>query len=377
MLCDATLRSFIKVARDLGVLDPTRLKKAPPPSCRLLTGAEVLFRSADDPERLRGPNLSGALLDEASLMVKEAYDIAIACLREGGEQGWLSATFTPKGMGHWTYEYFGRNRPDTALFRARTADNPFNPPEFAATLERQYGSGSAFGRQELGGEFVDDDDAWQVIPSSWVRAARERWVKAPPEGQALTCIGLDVAHGGADKTVVAPRYGPWFAPLKKYQGDETSTGEKAAHLAMREMAGSTDAPVNVDAIGWGSECHAELKKLIGKRSIAVNVANAPDPPVLDRTKKYKLVNVRAAMFWKLREALDPVNGDGLMLPPDDELMGDLTSMRFEVRASGIYVESKKDIKERLSRSPDCADAVALAHWNAKGRKLTADMFFFG
>src|SRR6185436_4676828 len=30
-------------------------------------GAEVLFRSADDPERLRGPNVSWAWIDEGSL----------------------------------------------------------------------------------------------------------------------------------------------------------------------------------------------------------------------------------------------------------------------------------------------------------------------
>jgi hypothetical protein len=220
------------------------------------------------------------------------------------------------------------------------------------------------------------DDAWQLIPTEWVRLAQARWTENPPEGQALTAIGADVAHGGADKTVVAPKYGAWFAPLKKYQGRDTDSGEKAAHLIMREMPEGSDAPVNVDAIGYGSECHAELKKIIGKRAIAVNVGSKPDPPVFDRSKKYELGNVRAAMFWKLREAFDPVNGDDLMLPPDPELLGDLTAMKFEVKSGRIFVEKKEDIKQRLGRSPDCADAVALAHWRVKLWKLTADMFGF-
>jgi len=108
-------------------------------------GAEVLFRSVDDPERARGPNLSGAWLDEASLMDAEAYSIIIACLREGGEQGWLSATFTPKGKGHWTYDVFGSQRPNSALFTARTVDNPFLPATFAETLRAQYPSQFAAG----------------------------------------------------------------------------------------------------------------------------------------------------------------------------------------------------------------------------------------
>lgn len=151
ILRDTDLRAFTSLARDLGVLGEQRIS---PPSVTLTTGAEVLFRSADDPEKLRGPNLSGVTLNEASLMPREAYEICIASLREGGEQGWLSAGFTPKGRTHWTFEVFGGDppKPDTAIFRARTKDNPFAPPGFQATLERQYAG--LLAQQELEGKFV-------------------------------------------------------------------------------------------------------------------------------------------------------------------------------------------------------------------------------
>jgi len=141
MLRDASLRSFLTVGRELNVIDPRHIKQSPPPELKLATGADIIFRSADDPERLRGPNLSGAWLDEASLMPAETFEIVIASLREAGEAGWLSSTFTPKGQGHWTYEIFGKSRPDTELFHARTFDNPFLPPEFAEAVARQYGDG--------------------------------------------------------------------------------------------------------------------------------------------------------------------------------------------------------------------------------------------
>lgn len=153
MLQDATLRTFLAIAREMGVIKPGDYRKSPPLSVSLSFGAEVIFRSADDPERWRGPNLSGALLDEASLMEVEAFEIAIACLREEGEQGWLSAAFTPKGRQHWTFDVFGRGRPNTALFHARTGDNPFLPKSFEETVRQQYTSTLA--AQELGGEFVD------------------------------------------------------------------------------------------------------------------------------------------------------------------------------------------------------------------------------
>lgn len=365
---DTTFPTFKVIAASMDRLETVKL--TPYPTITLTTGGTVRFRTAEDPEKMRGPNLSGCWLDEASLMPMEAFLICIAALREAGEQGWLSATFTPKGVAHWTYERFGLEPPNTELFHAATKDNPFNPPDFAATLEEAYGAETAFSQQELYGEFLDADDAWQVIPTAWVRAAQARWTEKPPAGQNLSQIGVDVAHGGADKTVIACRYGTWFAPLRKYRGKDTPTGESAAYKVMEVYEDGSDAPVNVDAIGYGSECHAELRKLIGKRAVAINVSMAPDPEILDRTRKYRLPNFRSVIHWKLREALDPVNGDKLALPPDPELLADLTAPRFEVRSNGIHIEKKTpNIKDRLGRSPDSGEALMLAHWQGSLRKL--------
>jgi hypothetical protein len=45
------------------------------------------------------------------------------------------------------------------------------------------------------------------------------------------------------------------------------------------------------------------------------------------------------MWWRLRESLDPDNGDELMLPPDPEVLADLTAPQYEVTPSGIKVDS--------------------------------------
>lgn len=259
---------------------------------------------------------------------------------------------------------------------AKLIDNPFlMATNYGSTLQSLP---EPLRSQLLYGDFTIGrvDDAWQVIPTAWVKAAQARWTEQPPAGQALSCIGVDVAYGGADKTVAAPRYGSWFARLKKYQGRDTDSGEKAAHLVLREYPDGSDASVNVDAIGYGAPCAEALQAKLGKkRAVAVNVAAAPDPEMFDRTKKYKLPNIRSAMHWKLREALDPINGDNLALPPDPELLSDLTAARFEVRSSGIIIEKKENIKDRLGRSPDCAEAVMLANFRIKLHKLTAEMFY--
>jgi hypothetical protein len=58
--------------------------------------------------------------------------------------------------------------------------------------------------------------------------------------------------------------------------------------------------------------------------------------------------------------LDPERGQKLALPPDQELLSDLTAPRWTMTMQGIKVEPKEDIVKRLGRSPDCADALVLA-----------------
>lgn len=230
MLSDASFRSFIEVADLLGVVDHTEIKISPPPSIKLRTGAEVLFRSTDDPERLRGPNLSGWWMDEASLSKREAFDILIGRLRGGNEMGWGTATFTPKGKLHWTYKVFGTGAPDTELVHARTQENPFLPPDFVKNIQRHYTAQQI--RQELGGLFIDSGGN-HYFPGSWPRyydvgdAYRirdgERWrhirkaecsrlvaldwamgkPKKPARGAAPAPVGLDDLRGDCTAFAVA------------------------------------------------------------------------------------------------------------------------------------------------------------------------------
>ena len=150
MLNDSSFRSFKTHAETLGI--PYTMNRSRF-SAMLPNKAEILFRSADNPDRLRGPNLSGCWLDEASYIDHEAYKIAIACLREGGQQGWMTATFTPRGRQHWTYLSFGLENPNTQLFRATTGQNIFLPDTFEGVIRQNYTSMMA--AQELEGQFVD------------------------------------------------------------------------------------------------------------------------------------------------------------------------------------------------------------------------------
>lgn len=192
---DTTFRTFIDVARQMGrfvhkVESPFPRVWFRPFHCA--KSAEVIFRSADDPEALRGPNLSGAWLDEASLLDRQTYLLVIPALREAGEVGWLSATFTPKGKRNWTYDVFGTGRPGTAIFHASTRDNLFLHEQLAGVLQTEYGA-TRLAAQELGGEFIDVEGAeWPMDyfgPHIWF----DEWPNA--QSIAVRAIALDPSKG--------------------------------------------------------------------------------------------------------------------------------------------------------------------------------------
>lgn len=192
LMKDTTFPTFKHLARDvLGVWGGVTLTPYPTATIMLDGGeAEVRFRTAEDPEKMRGPNLSGAWLDEASLMREDAFAVVIGCLREGQEQGWLSATFTPKGPTHWTFAQFNTGKPNTAIFKAPTQANPFLPAGFADTLRGQYGE-TQYARQEVGGEFVQLEGAeW----SADLIDRPDRWFRDWPE-TAARVVSNDPSKG--------------------------------------------------------------------------------------------------------------------------------------------------------------------------------------
>lgn len=202
LMSDASFRSMEKMVIDLDLAYPGDIKRGRPPSIKLKTGAEVLFRSGDEPDMLRGPNLSGVWMDEASLMKQDVFDVLIGRLREGGELGWLSATFTPKGKTHWTYKKFANlNDSDVEMFHASTDESPFLPENFFESRRRQYTSKQS--DQELRGQFLDDGGnhfcprAW---PRYWHNAQNAYSTKLHNRGrqvhlkdECVTIIGFDLA----------------------------------------------------------------------------------------------------------------------------------------------------------------------------------------
>lgn len=244
-------------------------------------------------------------------------------------------------------------RPSSRTFiRAYLEDNPHLGTDYEQRLDALPDELRAAYKH---GDFAvrSETDPFQVIPASWVRSAQERWGEADSGGD-LTHIGVDPARGGSDRTVLALRAGSYVRSLETMEGQETPDGQSIAAAVRPHVTETTD--IIIDVIGIGSSAVDVLKEHV--EVIPFNGAESTDKT--DKSGSFELRNKRSAAYWHLRELLDPSNEDEIALPPGRALREELCAPRYNVLTSGIAVESKEDIKGRLGRSPDLADAVVYA-----------------
>lgn len=199
-------------------------------------------------------------------------------------------------------------------------------------------------------------DPFQIIPVAWVRAAQARWLERKKPDTPLTAVGIDPSRGGVDKTSLAKRYDNWFDMITSWPGVMVRDGAIMAELARQEIGDEIPGYINIDVSAIGSSGYDHLKPMF-EDVIPFNPAEKSE--YRDKSKKLKMRNKRAEMYWLMRDALDPKDGDDIALPPNKELMADLCSARYSVTSAGVLVEDKEQIKARIGRSPDEGEAIMM------------------
>jgi PBSX family phage terminase large subunit len=187
MLRDATQRTLFGMMRDLSVdFDYNKGEKLLTiPS----TGHEIIFRSLDDPDNMRGPNVNYSWIDEAAYVSAEAWRVIKGRTRVGDlQQAWI--TTTPKGRNWIWDEWVKRVDHRHTMYRFRTDENPTLDHDYVPSL----GYEGRHAEQELGGEFVSFEG---LVYSAF---DRERNVKTVDCTGWRTVLGVDV--GARNPTVV-------------------------------------------------------------------------------------------------------------------------------------------------------------------------------
>jgi hypothetical protein len=161
----------------------------------------------------------------------------------------------------------------------------------------------------------------------------------------------------------------WYVPEVVYV---TKRDTMAVAGKLMIMSGKGLIPMAIDVIGIGAGVVDRLREQVDG-VLGVNVGEASD--FTDLSGELQFLNLRSALWWMIRERLDPNNDDHedfslLALPPDDKLTADLITPKWKETSRGVIkVESKDEIKRRLKRSTDGADALMLA-WYVKNVGVT-------
>ena len=227
--------------------------------------------------------------------------------------------------------------------------------------------------QMLMGDFTAgmQDDPWQVIPTTWVELAMERWTEEKPQGAKMDCLGVDPARGGKDDFVLTPRYGNWFGEQIVKRGQSTPDGPTGAAICTSFI--KHGAPIMLDIIGGAGASIYDHLKTNGANVVAVDGRHKSHGR--DLSGSLGFYNKRSENWWRMREALDPEGDERIAIHPDRELKADLCAPKWQLTNGGIQVEGKSteckdgfgDLKKRLGRSPGKGDSCVYALLEGKKR----------
>ncbi len=235
--------------------------------------------------------------------------------------------------------------------------------EWVERMASDYGQGSNTYRSRVLSEFPDMGEE-ALFSRAWLDEAADRHESGAFAGlaeNATPLIAVDPARYGPDSTVAAIRRGPVIEWLVQWQNASTTqTAERVEKLAlevgikrewMAQAVREEPGTIVVDSVGLGAGVLDTLQDK-GFRTVAFNGGAFP------RGDRRKYLNARAQSYFGLRTALEEGT---IALPRDSKLFDELLAVQWRPTADGkVQIEAKADLKSRLGRSPDRADAVTMA-----------------
>jgi hypothetical protein len=211
------------------------------------------------------------------------------------------------------------------------------------------------------GKFPEEDSEFQVVLPSWLDRHEQYWLEVH-DSLKIEAFGLDIARTLAgDSTMLAAGGFQGLKKLIEIKSDSVDTIckwviEEASKLGVNLAWGA--CPVCIDmggGHGWGVE---EKLRKSGVRTIAFEPSGSSEYP-----KNYK--NLRAEGYALLGRRLNPESDMPLFaMPPDQALRAELCATEKEYignDAIQFKIQSKDEIKAKLGRSPDKADALVYLH----------------
>ena len=308
---------------------------------------------AEAPEALQGVHSTNVLLiaDEASGVPEAVFEAGLGSM--SGEHATTILLGNPTRSSGFFFNAFNSGDPRWTLMTVSCMDSVLVSKDFIQQIASTYGENSNAYRVRVLGEFPRADDD-TVIPLYLTEGAQNREIVVEPNAPEVW--GLDVARFGDDRSVLVRRQGKRVpAPPLVWKNKDLM---QLSGLVKAEYDTAVVKPqeILIDSIGLGSGVVDRLREL----NLPARGINVSEGPAL----KNGYINLRAELWFKAKAWFESLQ---VCIPKEsaygkgDSLVADLTSVRYDVKDSTgkSQIESKADMKKRLRRSPDLADAFVL------------------
>lgn len=334
---------------------------------------EVVGFTAKDAEAVAG--ISGAnllyILDEASGIPDKIFE-AIEGNRAGGARVVMFSNPT-RTTGEF-FDAFHKKQDFYKTIQISSEETP-NVIEGRAVIpglaergwidekRKEWGEDSPLYKVRIKGEFCTTEDG-KIVSLHDIAMAEARWHDLPAEGRLH--IGIDPAGpgDGGDETVFAIRRGLKILELRAFRSlTESQILTQGLAIASEFREGREQRPLFV----------IDREGPIGSRVFGLFRAREDNAP-----ETLQVMGVRASdrayrephIYDRCRDEIWAntarwITKEGGSIPEDTKLSRELHCPEWEAQLSGKLKASSKDkMKKELGRSPDRADAVALAVWPA-------------
>lgn len=157
-------------------------------------------------------------------------------------------------------------------------------------------------------------------------------------------MGIDVARGGAARTVLFPRQGrAAFHPIVRRH----NRTDVIASLVIKMKSEWGSEVISIDDTGGWAAGVVDQCLLAGHPLLPINFGGSADDP--------RYYNKRAEIYFRLKEWIDKEAA----LPNIPELADELCAMTYTFKSGKFMLEDKQQVIDRVGVSPDLADALAL------------------
>ena len=183
-------------------------------------------------------------------------------------------------------------------------------------FEGQWYRPSDLFRKKVLGEFpkVAEDI---LIPLTWIEQAQERWKQYHLDNHNDAIVGVDVAGMGRDASVFCYRFNNYVKEFRKH-----NSAGKAEHMVLAgqiisDAKSHSNYRFAIDTIGEGAGVYSRAVEVARDSKIDYNdiisckysecAKDSSGNPLRDITGQYEFANMRAYLFWCVRDWLNPDN----------------------------------------------------------------------